>query len=100
MVFGFWDKIKGERQKWTSDDPKDVPNKTESGLLKQLGGMLPKVKQLMKNPAVLARLKGLQAQMEKDGVDVNNEAAVKAWVEANKAKLEKDFEVFKAQNLL
>jgi hypothetical protein len=40
-----------------------------------------------KDPAFLKQLRSLAAHMQKDGVDIKDQAAVKAWLEKNKDAL-------------
>ncbi len=52
-------------------------------------GMMGKFYRMWKNPAFLSQIKVLSAHMAKDGVDIKDRAAVKAWLEKNKDAIEK-----------
>lgn len=46
-------------------------------------GLLGKFYRYWKNPAFLAQMKAVAGAMQKDGVNLKDQAAVKAWVEKN-----------------
>ncbi|TBR23609.1 hypothetical protein EPO15_05590 [bacterium] len=46
-------------------------------------GLLGKFYRYWKNPAFLAQMKSVALAMQKDGVNLKDQAAVKAWVEKN-----------------
>jgi preprotein translocase subunit SecA len=52
-------------------------------------GMMGLLYRNMKNPAFLQQMRTLAAHMQKEGVDVKDMAAVKAWVEKNQSRIEK-----------
>jgi len=52
-------------------------------------GMMAKFYRFWKNPSFIKQLRSLSAHMAKDGVDVKNTEAVKAWLDKNKAGIEK-----------
>jgi uncharacterized protein YecA (UPF0149 family) len=52
-------------------------------------GMMGKFYRMWKNPAFLKQLRTLSVYMAKDGVDIKNAEAVKAWLEKNKDGIEK-----------
>jgi hypothetical protein len=52
-------------------------------------GMMGKFYRMWKNPAFLKQLRTLSAYMAKDGVDIKNMEAVKAWLEKNQEGIEK-----------
>jgi hypothetical protein len=51
-------------------------------------GMMGKFYRMWKNPAFLKQLRTLSAYMTKDGVDIKDMEAVKAWLEKNKDGIE------------
>lgn len=51
-------------------------------------GMMGKFYRMWKNPAFVKQLRTLSAYMAKDGVDIKDTAAVKAWLEKNKDGIE------------
>ena len=51
-------------------------------------GMMGKFYRMWKNPAFLKQLRTLSAHMAKEGVDIKDMAAVKAWLEKNKEGIE------------
>jgi hypothetical protein len=67
---------------------------SEPGLPKELAdsplakGMMGKFYRMWKNPAFLKQLRTLSAHMAKEGVDIKNMEAVKAWLEKNKDGIE------------
>ena len=66
--------------------PPPPPQETASAEEK---GMLGKFYRMWKNPAFLSQIKALSAHMAKDGVNIKDRAAVKAWLEKNKEAIEK-----------
>ncbi len=52
-------------------------------------GMMGKFYRMWKNPAFLKQLRTLSVHMAKDGVDIKDMTAVKAWLEKNKEGIEK-----------
>ena len=52
-------------------------------------GMMAMFYRKWKDPAFLAQLKALAGHMQKDGVDVKDQNAVKAWIEKNKDAIAK-----------
>ena len=52
-------------------------------------GMMAMFYRKWKDPAFIAQLKAMAAHMQKDGVDVKDQNAVKAWIEKNKDAIAK-----------
>ncbi|MFA6003508.1 MAG: SEC-C metal-binding domain-containing protein [Elusimicrobiota bacterium] len=51
-------------------------------------GMMSKFYRMWKNPAFLQQLRTLSVYMAKEGIDIKNMEAVKAWLEKNKDDIE------------
>ncbi len=62
-----------------------MPKELEGAVPK---GMMGKFYRMWKNPAFLKQLQVLSAHMAKDGVNIKDMEAVKAWLEKNKADIE------------
>jgi len=68
-----------------SHEPEIPKELADSPLAK---GMMAKFYRMWKNPSFLQQLRIMSAHMAKDGVDIKSTAAVKAWLEKNKADIE------------
>jgi hypothetical protein len=74
--------------------PKKEERTPEPSLPKELAdspmakGMMGKFYRMWKNPAFLKQLRTLSAYMAREGVDIKNMEAVKAWLEKNKDGIE------------
>ena len=69
--------------------PEDQPVQ-ETPEARKVRGQLEKFLKTPKGAAAAKWLQGLVERMKKDGVDVQSEPAVKAWVEKHRAELEKE----------
>lgn len=93
-----WDKLNPFGKKDAAEGAKAAPATTaapaapeaEAGLFKRFRGMMPQMKQFLKNPEFLAKLKVLQAMMEKEGIDYKDQKAVEAWMKANQERLARE----------
>ncbi|HAM36128.1 MAG TPA: hypothetical protein DEB40_02645 [Elusimicrobia bacterium] len=78
----------------TPTKPAPVPEPPAPELPKELSGsplakgMMSKFYRMWKNPAFIKQLRTLTAHMAKEGVDIKNMEAVKAWIEKNKDAIE------------
>lgn len=71
---------------FAKDEPAAEGGKTPADLPP---GMAAAFFRQMKNPAFLKQLRVLAGHMQRDGVDIKDRAAVQAWMEKNKERIEK-----------
>ncbi|MFA5137638.1 MAG: SEC-C metal-binding domain-containing protein [Elusimicrobiota bacterium] len=93
-----WNQINKIKDKlFRKPDPLKLPKpveqhakKPEVGDFKELEkqGLLGTFFRKWKDPAFLKQIRGLAARMQADGVNVKDQAAVKAWLEKNKKAIE------------
>jgi uncharacterized protein YchJ len=62
---------------------------TPEGLSAVPKGMMAKFMGKLKDPAFMKQLRALASHMQKDGIDVKDMSAVKAWLEKNKDAIER-----------
>ena len=70
----------------TTAAPPELPKELADSPLTK--GMMAKFYRMWKNPAFLNQLRTLSAHMAKDGVNIKDMSAVKAWLEKNKDAIE------------
>ena len=76
-----------EARKKTAEKEPDLPKELADSPLAK--GMMAKFYRMWKNPSFIKQLRTISAHMAKDGVDIKNMEAVKAWLEKNKDDVEK-----------
>lgn len=100
-----WNPLKALREKFgkqpaeTTPEAAVPPEMAEAAATAAAAGAMPDMKELekkgllrqffrhWKDPAFLSQLKAISARMEKDGVNIKDQAAVKAWVEKHQADI-------------
>lgn len=90
MFKGLWDRLKGKNPHET--EGKDTVS-GQQAVTEAMDGLAKadrkQVFRMLRNPQVRQQAVRLMQMMTKDGVNVKDEAAVKAWIEKNKEALQK-----------
>lgn len=88
MAWNFWDKIVG---KGKTEPPVSSPmgeTAADPELAEKAKKLLPELLKKAKDPATRQKIEQLLRRMQADGVDLNDEKKVAAWVETHKAEME------------